>query len=293
MKILFIVKERKKNGFGGVETLMKNLSKELNKKGHKVDILSRQDDLKLKNTLRSIFPLRKKIKEIMKKEKYDIIYTQDWNIALPLLFPSPIFRKKHFCFFHATQKGKGFFIQLIVGMIMGKRLLTGDRANEKRYSGATLLATAVNMNEFKPLHKKRIYLGWTNKPTEDLTKEHIELIGKKLNIPVLIIENVPHEKMNEVYNKCKIFVSLPPKGAGGGVTYMEAMAAGIPRIIGNMYAEGYKFPFDKIENFSSLEEAIKNSKERDYRKWMEESKITWEKHAENLIKIFEEMGVSK
>ena len=140
---------------------------------------------------------------------------------------------------------------------MGKRLLTGDRTNEKRYSKSTLLATAVNMEEFKPLNKKRIYLGWTNKPTENLTKEHVESIGKKLGIPVLIAENIPHEKMNEFYNKCKIYVSLPPKGSGGGVTYMEVMVAGVPRIVGNMHAEGYKFPFDKVENFNSLEEAIK------------------------------------
>ena len=38
-----------------------------------------------------------------------------------------------------------------------------------------------------------------------------------------------------------------------------------------MYAEGYKFPFDKIEDFNNnLEEAIKNSKVRDYRKWMKD-----------------------
>ena len=293
MKILVLVKERKKKGFGGVETLLKNISKEFEEKGHSVDIISRQDDLNLKSTAQSIFPLRKKIREIMKREKYDIIYTQDWNIALPLLFPYPIFRKKHFCFFHATQKGKGFFIQFLVGMIMGKRLLTGDRINEKRYPGATLIATAVDMKEFRPLGKKRIYIGWTNKSTEELTKEKIQQIGKNLGIPVLVIENIPHEKMNETYNKCRIFVSLPPKKAGGGVTYMEAMAAGIPRIVGNMYAEGYKFPFDKVENFKNLEEAIKNSKKRDYRKWMENSGITWKRHTEKLIEIFEERGARK
>ena len=130
MKILFIVKERKKIGFGGVETLMRNLTKELNKKGHIVDILSRKDDLKIKNTLQSLFSLRKKVKEIMKKKNYDIIYTQDWNIALPLLFPYPIFKKRHFCFFNATQSGKTFFIQLLVGILMGKRLLTGDISNK-------------------------------------------------------------------------------------------------------------------------------------------------------------------
>ena len=223
----------------------------------------------------------------MKEKNYDIIYTQDWNMAFPLLFPYPIFKRNHFCFFHATQKGKGFFIQFLVGSLIGKRLLTGDIRNNKRYKKSTLVATSVNMNDFKPLGKKRLYLGWTNKPSENLSKEKVIEIGKKLKIPVMIAEkNVPIN-MNEFYNKCKIYVSLPFKEAGGGVTYMEIMAAGIPKIVGNKYAEGYKFPFDKIENFTSLEEAIKNSKEKDYRKWMKDSGITWEKHVEKLIKIFE------
>ena len=258
----------------------------MKKKGHSIDIISRQDDLKLKNVVQSIFPLRKKVRNIMKKKKYDIIYTQDWNMALPLFFPYPIFRKKHFCFFHATQQGKGFFFQFPIGILLGKRLLTGDCLNKKRYSKSTLIATSVDMNKFRPLGKKRIYLGWTNKPSENLKKEQIESIGKRLGIPVLIAENIPPNKMNEFYNKCKIYVSLPFKEAGGGVTYLEIMAAGIPKIVGNMYAEGYKFPFDKKENFKNLEETIKNSKKRDYRKWLEESKITWEAHTEKLIQLF-------
>jgi len=286
MRMLIIVKERKKSGFGGVETFMKNLSKELKKKGHEVDILSRKDDLKLKNTLQSIFPLRKKVREIMKKENYDIVYTHDWNISLPLLFPYRLFKDKHFCFFNGTQKGKTFFLQYLIGILMGKKLLTGDCLNKKRFPKANLLVTSVDMNMFKPLHKKRIYLGWTNKPTENLNKKQIEMLGKKIHIPVLIAENIVHDKMNEFYNKCKIYVSLPPKGAGGALTYMEAMAAGVPRIVGNMYGEGYKYPFEKIEDFDDLEEAIKNSKKRDYRKWMKNSKITWKKHAEKMIKIF-------
>ncbi|MEK6840547.1 MAG: glycosyltransferase [Nanoarchaeota archaeon] len=286
MNILLLVKERKKAGFGGVETLLKNISEEFKKRGHEIDIISRNDDLRLKNTIRSVFPMRKRIREIMRKKNYDVIYTQDWNMALPLLFPYPLYRKKHFTFFHATQQGKALPIQFVVGALMKKRLLTGDRANQKRY-GAKLIATSVDMNRFKPLHKKRIYLGWTNKPSEVITKEKIKEIGKNLKIPVLIAENIPHDKMNEFYNKCKIYVCLPPKQAGGGVTYMEAMAAGIPRIVGNMYAEGYKFPFDKVEDFhGNLEEAIKNSKEKNYRKWMKDSKITWKRHSEELIKFF-------
>ncbi len=287
MKILVLVKEM---GSGGVETLLKNISKEFEKKGHSMDIISRRNDLGINSVFRSIFPLRKKVKEIMKEKNYDIIYTQDWNMALPLFFPYPIFRKKHFSFFHATQKGSGFFVQFLVGNLLGKRLLTGDINNRKRFSRSNLIATSVNLDDFKPLRKKKIYLGWTNKPSENLTKDKIEEIGRKLKIPVLIAEKSIPIDMNEFYNKCKIFVSLPFKEAGGGVTYMESMAAGIPRIVGNMYAEGYKFPFDKVENFKNLEEAIKNSKKRDYRKWMKESKITWENHTKKLIEIFTERG---
>ena len=282
MNILVLVKEM---GFGGVETLLKNISNEFKKRGHKIDIVSRKDNFRINGFLQSIFPIRKKVRELMRERKYDIIYTQDWNMALPLLFPYPVFKKRHFCFFHATQKGKSFFVQFLVGMAMKKRLLTGDRVNQRRY-GATLVATSVNLNDFKPLGKKRVYLGWTNKPSENLTKEKIEEIGRKLKIPVIIAEKSIPIDMNDFYNKCKIYVSLPFKEAGGGVTYMEAMAAGIPRIVGNMYAEGYKFPFDKIENFKSIEEAIRNSKERDYRKWMKESKITWENHVNRLIELF-------
>lgn len=288
MRVLVLVKERKKKGFGGVETLLRNISKEFEKKGHKIDIVSRLDDLGLKSFAASIFPMRRVVKKMMKEKNYDIIYTQDWNMAFPLLFPYPVFKKKHFSFFHATQKGRGFFIQFIVGNLIGKRLLTGDRRNRDRYNGATLVATSVNLNDFKPLGKKRKYLGWTHKPSENLSKKRFLEIAKKLKMPVLIAEGIPPQKMNEYYNKCKIFVSLPFKEAGGGVTYMEAMAAGIPRIVGNMYAEGYKFPFDKVENFKGLEEAISKSKERDYRKWMKDSKITWEKHAEKLIEVFKE-----
>src|SRR3989344_3547119 len=188
MKILVLVKERCS---GGVETLLRNISKEFKKKGHTVDILSRQEDLNLNGVLQSVFPLRKRIKEIMRKEGYNIIYTQDWNMALPLFFPYPLFKKKHFCFFHATQKGKGFFIQFIVGNLLGKRLLTGDINNRKRFSRSNLIATSVNLDDFKPLNKKRTYLGWTNKPSENLTKEKFNAIGKRLGIPVLIAENIP------------------------------------------------------------------------------------------------------
>ena len=49
--------------------------------------LSREGDLKIYSLWKSIFPIRKRIKKLMKKENYDIIYTQDWSFAFPLLFP--------------------------------------------------------------------------------------------------------------------------------------------------------------------------------------------------------------
>ena len=66
MKVLVLVKEM---GAGGVETLLKNISKEFEKRGHRIDIISRKDDLGLNSVIESIFPLRKKVREIMKKKK--------------------------------------------------------------------------------------------------------------------------------------------------------------------------------------------------------------------------------
>jgi len=91
MKILILLKKEA----GGVGSVIKYVAKEFRRREHIVDIISREDDMKIFSLIKSIFPIRKKIKNLMKKERYDIIYTQDWSLAFPLLFPTRLFKNKH------------------------------------------------------------------------------------------------------------------------------------------------------------------------------------------------------
>ena len=130
MKILIVLKNmcQKKGLPGGVGNANDEIKKAFKKLGHKVDILSREDDLKIHSFSHSVFPLRKKILRLVKKEKYDIVYTQDWSLTLPLFFPYPILRKKHFACFCGREKTISIVLQNIVGLIMGKKLIViGDR----------------------------------------------------------------------------------------------------------------------------------------------------------------------
>lgn len=271
---------------GGVGEVIRNISKEFRKLGHEVDVISREDDIGLYSLASSIFPLRKRIKKLMKEKRYDIIYAHDWSMAFPLLFPYRIFKKKFFCIFYGNQMGLTRSFQKIVGKIMGNHLIVVGDLNKKKFLKAHLIRNAVNMNKFKPLGKKRKFLGWPEKSTESISREGVMEIGKRLNIPVIIAKNVPPEKMNEFYNKCKIFLSFPPRASAGALSWMEAMAAGVPKIIGNMESESYLFPIDKVENLKDIENVILNAKKRDYRKWLTKNDFSWKSNVNKLAKIF-------
>lgn len=91
-----------------------------------------------------------------------------------------------------------------------------------------------------------------------------------LKLKPLIASNfsIPFDKMNkDFYNKCKIFISLPPKTAGFNVCWIEAMAAGVPIIIGNDEGIGCKLHFTKIKEKKDLLN-LKNIKEKDYYSWL-------------------------
>ncbi len=286
MKILILLKKWP----GGVGGGIKNISKELKKMGHVPVAISREEDLKITSFLRSIFLLRKKIIELDKKEKFDIIYTQDWSAAFPLIFPYPVFKKKHFCMFHGNQFGLGKILQKIVGKIMGKRLLCMAPSIKRKFPNANINYCGVNLSQFRSLNKKRRYLGWIQKETEKISKEEMEEISKKVNIPLKIAKGFSHEEMNsKFYNECKVFISLPPKAAGFQASWLEAMAAGVPVIIGNNEGAGEVQPFDKVyeeNNPKEIVEIIKHPKKINYRKWITENDFTWKRHAKKLIEIF-------
>ena len=69
MKIL-IVMIRWKGGVGRVVSSIKSL---LEERGHKVEVISREDDLKCYSLKESIFKLRKEVKE----RDYDTLYVMD------------------------------------------------------------------------------------------------------------------------------------------------------------------------------------------------------------------------
>ena len=107
MRILILLKTWP----GGVGGGVKNIIEEFRKLDHNVEVIAREEDLKIHSFLKSILKIRKIIRESV--ENYDIIFTQDWSLAFPLIFPFPIYRKKHFCMFHVHQFGFGRILKNI------------------------------------------------------------------------------------------------------------------------------------------------------------------------------------
>ncbi len=304
MKILIVL--RKFNG--GVGRANTEIAKILEKKDHQTDFLSREDDLKIFSLFKSIFPLRKKIRELMEKENYDIIYTQDYSMALPLLFPWPIFRKKHFCCFCGvkTKEDMEFFqgsfiskflypyqifLHRTVGKMMGRKLVViGDKL-KGIFPKATLIYRGININEFKPLKKRRNSVGWYFSDNEVISLEEMEKISKGTKLKLLVAKKISKSKMNDFYNKCKVFINLP-RTAGFNLSWLEAMSAGVPIVIGNYKGAGSFLPINKIPNneksrINRIINIIKNPKKVNYRKWLIDNNFKWENKAEELIRFFE------
>ena len=274
---------------GGIGRANSEIAEVLRKKGWEIDFLSREDDLKIFSLSKSLFPLRKKIKQKMKEKKYDIIYTQDYSCALPLLFPFPLLWKKHFSCFCGIKSGKHpkliqwhhRFLQRLIGKILGKKVIViGDQLKEI-FPKSTLIYRGVNIQKFKPLKKKRDSLGWIDKDIEIISKKELKKICKNTGLKLSIAKNIPIERMNEFYNKCKVFIDLP-RTAGFNLAWLEAMAAGVPIIIGNEKGAGTILPFNKAFNNAEIENIIRNPKEIDYRKWVIDNKFDWESKAEKL-----------
>ncbi len=311
MKILIVLLRL----HGGVGTANKHISDALRKKGHKVDILSREDHLKKYSLLKGFLPLRRKIKKLMKERNYDIIYAQDYSTVLPLLLPYPLFWKKLFyCSIGVKWKwGIQKIVQDIVGKTMGRKTIVIFDHNKKRFPKAHLVYRGVNLKRFKPLGKKREYFGWIDKFSEQVSSERYKKIAKEIGLKPLptgvpkkksksidkaygkkIVHalNIPHEEMNKrFYNKCKVFINLATPDAGFNLSWLEAMAAGVPIIIGNNEGAGPIMSFDKILDEKEMEkrvkEIIKNPKKINYRKWVIDNDFTWENAADKLLKIFE------
>jgi len=301
MKILIVLRKLK----GGIGRANTEIANALEKKGHKVDILSREDNMKIFSLISSIFPLRKKIKQFMKKENYDVIYTQDYSMAIPLLIPYPIFWKIHFCCYCGTKKWRhsGIFfqghhtiVQKIIGRIMRKKLVSIGDGIHRKFPKSTKIYRGINLKMFKPLNKKRNSIGWIERDTEEITKKDLKNISQLVGLKLLIAKNIPKNKMNEFYNRCKVFISLP-RNDGYNNSWNEAMAAGVPIIIGNWEGGGSVLPLNKISRkknvIKEIVKLIKNPRKINYRKWLIENEFTWGEKTEELIKFFKKFEKNK
>ncbi len=284
MKILILLKKWP----GGVGVVSNSVKKEFEKEGHDVICISREENLKIFSSVKNLFGLRRKYFQIIEKENPDIIYTQDWSMALPLIFPTIRFSKKHFCCFHGNQSGKAKIVQTILGKILGENLIVVGNSLKNRFPKSFLVYNGIDLKKFKlnpKIKKLKNSVGFVNWKLREYNYEKIKLACEKLGKKMLIAENIPYSKMPQFYQKLETFISLPPKYAGFNMSWIEAMACGVPKVIGNDAGIGFKLNIDKIQKGESIENLLKRANKKEYRK--EVRAFNWEETSKNLLRIFE------
>jgi len=286
MKILIFLKKWP----GGVGVVVNSIKKEFEKDGHEVVCVSREDDLNCFSSFKRLFWLRKRYVEIIKKEKPDIIYTQDWSMSIPLMFPCKIYSKKHFCCFHGNQIGNTKFLQIFIGKLMGRNLVVVGDSLKDRFPNSNKIYNGMDFELFKPnkkIKKIKNSIGFVNWKTSDYHYEEIKNVCTKLGKKFIVAENIPYEKMPDFYNKLDCFISLPPKGAGFNMSWIEAMACGVPKIIGNNEGVGSKLNINNIEDFNSIKDSIINCETRIVNFDVLENKFGLDKQINRLLEVFE------
>jgi len=136
MKILIVYRRKEKDSWEAI----KNIEKKLKELGHEVELLSRDDDLNMDSLSSSMGSLTKVIERKNKEKNYDIIYTQDWSIAFPLLIPNRILSEKHYCIFHNIEASgaKSRILQKIAGNMLGNKLIVKTKEMKERFPSAIL-----------------------------------------------------------------------------------------------------------------------------------------------------------
>ena len=247
MKILILIKKWK----GGVGRVISSIKPLLEKEGHEVKVISREDDLKcysLKDSIRGLNIL-------VNNEDYDILYTQDWSMALPL-----IFKRNHYVCFHGLETQNRFLQKLVYKLKSNKTIVVGDKLKEA-YPNSRIVYNGVDKTKFKDLHNERKYLGWIKRDYERNDEISMNTIARKNGIELSIAENIKPEKMNEWYNSLKIFASYPKPFTGFNICWIEALASGVPDVRGN-------------DNGIGITKAKSNFK-----------KFTWENSVKQLMEI--------
>jgi len=273
MKIL-IVLVRWKGGVGRVVSSIKPL---IEKKGHYVEVISREDDLKCFSLKQSFFKLRKEVK----KRDYDILYTMDWSCALALLG-----FKNHSCGFMGLEK-KSPFLQNFVGFVMGSKLFVLADPLKKKYPKATLIYPGVDKSIFKNLRKKRIknsvgFVNWINK--KEYHYDKVKRVAKELGLDLREDDmKLSRKDLVDFLNSVEMLVTVPtgsPGALGWNLTLLEAMACGVPKIVSTL---GKDFNINYVENLNNLKDVMKNAKATKYKIPQE---FDWNIHTNKLLEVF-------
>lgn len=227
---------------GGVERVVRNQKKILEERGHNVKIISREDDLKIYSAYKGW----SKIQQIPELYDYDVLLTNDWSIALPLMFfPT------HYCCYHGHNPQKpGRIIQTIIGKIKGKKLFVVGDSLKKRFPKSTILYNGVDKKEFYDMNKKRKYYGWIKRDYEIYTQTEMEEKAWNAGCELSVAEDIPADKMNEWYNSLKYFASYPKDFTGFNMCWVEAIASGVLRVLGNENGIGITNAKEKFEQFN-------------------------------------------
>ncbi len=136
MKILILYRTQK----DATGKTIQKLKEDLEKRGNKIELVSRNEDLHLPSLSSSMDGLKEFVIKKDKTENYDIIYTQDWSIAFPLVFPTKVLFDKHYCLFHETEEKGGAqsrILRKITGNLLGNHLLVKTHELKGRFSKAT------------------------------------------------------------------------------------------------------------------------------------------------------------
>lgn len=147
MKILIVYRTEK----DAVGKAVKEIAEKLKKKGYNVDLVSRNEDLSLQTLSSSMDGLKGFIIKMNEKENYDLIYTQDWSIAFPLVFPTKVLFEKHYCLFHDVEPSGAHskVLQKITGNLLGDHLLVKTDELLGKFSKAKLSEDGLGVLDLK------------------------------------------------------------------------------------------------------------------------------------------------
>jgi len=274
MKILIVLIRWK----GGVGRVVENQKKEFERLGHEVEIISREDDLKSFSTRDAFHKLRAEVD----KRTYDILLTQDWSCALPLLN-----KKNHYVQFNGTETNNPT-LQNIVAKIKKKNVIVIRKELKEKFPKATLAYVGVNLENFRDLKAERVpgTVGFANFEWDDYHYKEIKQAVDDLGLTLVKTNmNLTKEKLIQFYNKIETFISLPAKFAGFNMTWIEAMACGVPKIIGNYNGVGKELRITHLEDYSSITEVLKQAKDK--RPYEINPEFDWEVHAKKILELFD------